>query len=139
MKAHLIVTTLALIAAGCGNIQQRVQPVTKVQDRQICIEQNPRVRESFLDSYRKALEQKGFTVIVVPETAVPPSCSLISSYQAGWGHSGFTVSMLHADIRVLKDSQLVGRATYDASRSRSPETMINANSKVVELVNRLFP
>ena len=139
MKAQLIVTMLALLAAGCGNITQRVDPVAKVQDKQICVERNPGVREGFLDSYQKALERKGFHVVVVPETAVPPSCTLVSSYRAGWGYSGFTASMLHADIRVLKDGQLVGRAIYDATRSRSPEKMINADSKVVELVNQLFP
>jgi len=138
MKKHLIVAA-ALVAAGCGHIRQNVEPVRKLDDRQICVVREPSAREGFLNAYEKALQSKGFTVVVVEETFVPKSCTLVSSYRARWGYGMYAPTMTYADLRVIKDGVLAGRATYDATSRNTIDKIINPEDKIIELVNRLFP
>lgn len=139
MNIRLAVGALALVAVGCGSIQERVDPVAKVAEKRICVQINSQARDTFLVSYQTALERKGFTVVIVPELETPKGCPLISTYKAAWQWSGLTVSMTYADILVHKDGQLAGRAMYNATSSRTLEKMINADSKIAELVDKLFP
>jgi hypothetical protein len=139
MKMRLTIAAAALVATGCGSIQQRVDPVARGEEKEICLQPNAAARDTFLTTYQKALERKGFTVIIVPEQGSTAGCRLVSNYQARWGWGGFTMSMTYADLRIIRDGVIAGRATYNATSSRSPEKMINAEDKIVELVNQLFP
>jgi hypothetical protein len=139
MKNRLGLSALALLAAGCGSIQQRVEPVAGGEEKEICVQANPAARESFLTAYRGTLEQKGFTVIVVPPGASPAGCRLLSSYSARWGWTGAWFALVHADIRVTRDGVAAGRATYDSAWTGGMEGMLFASDKIVELVDQLFP
>lgn len=127
-----LVVMLALIAAGCGSTQ-RVDPVARGDEKVICVTPHPSVRQTFLNAYQSALERKGFTVLIVPEGASRAGCQLVSSYVARWEFVGVTMSMTHADLRVIRDGVLAGRAIYNG------RSMISAEEKIIELVDRLFP
>jgi hypothetical protein len=139
MRIRLAIAAGAFLATGCGSIQQRVDPVAKGEEKSICLQPNVAARETFLSTYQKTLEQKGFTVVVVPEQGSTAGCRLVSNYSARWGWSGVTMSMTYADIRIIRDGVLAGRATYDATRSRGFDKVIVAEDKIVELVDKLFP
>ena len=132
MRAHFIVV-LALVAAGCRGAHHHVDPVAKGDEKVICVTPHASVRESFLNAYQRALEQKGFTVLIVPEGASRTGCQLVSSYVARWEFVGVTMTMTHADLRIIRDGVLAGRATYNS------RAMINAEDKIIEMVDRLFP
>jgi len=130
---------LALVLAGCGSGPDGDALVAKGEEKEICVQPNAAARETFLTTYQKTLEKKGFTVIVVPEAEKPTGCRLLSNYVARWQFTGVTTSMLYADIRIIRDGVLAGRATYNAMRSRGVQNMIVAEDKIVELVDQLFP
>jgi hypothetical protein len=138
MKIHLAAAAVALAVAACGSTQQRVVPVGKIEAKRICVVGNPNARQTFLTTYQQALESKGFTVAMIGDRSAP-DCPLVSTYNARWSWSGVTMSMTYADIQVWQDGQPVGRASYDAMSRRSLDKIINAESKIVELVDQLFP
>jgi hypothetical protein len=137
MKA-LWIAAAAVAAAGCGTIQQKVDPVRAVPDKEICVVRDVSSREGFLDSYQKALERKGFRVTVVPEYDTR-NCPLLTTYRARWGMGFASPTLSYVDLRVIKDSVTVGTALYNSTSARSIEKIINADSKINELVDQLFP
>jgi hypothetical protein len=107
--------------------------------REICIIDNPKVREGFLEAYRRALDHKGFQTRVLDKSATPDECPLTSTYTANWRWD-LALYLAFANITVYADGRKVGRAVYDSlGGGGNPAKFINAEKKIQELVDQLFP
>jgi hypothetical protein len=137
MKPAAIVA-LAVVLPGCA-IRQTVNPVAPVASREVCVIENQKVKEGFLESYRRALTTKGYVLQQLASSAAITACPITSTYVAHWNWD-LAVYMSYAEIRVFRDGQPAGDAIYDSRRgSSNMGKFINAESKVEELVNQLFP
>lgn len=130
--------SIGLLLSGCS-ITQKVDPVPKLAEAEICIIQNPDVRESFLETYRRALEAKNLQTRVLPQTATPRDCRQASTYTANWRWD-LALYLAFVDINIFADGKSVGRAVYDAlGGGGNMSKFINAENKIYELVDLLFP
>lgn len=135
---HIVGIGVAVVLVGCA-IHQKVDPVPRTNVREICIINNPNVREGFLESYRRALSTKGFETKLLDKSATPSDCPLASTYTANWRWD-LALYMAFAEITVYVDGKKVGRALYDSlGGGGNPAKFINADNKVQELVDQLFP
>ena len=133
----LVLLPLVLVIAGCA-IQQNVEPVS-VTSGEICIIENPDVRENFLVIYRRELEKKGYQTRVVPATSTLYECPQISRYTANWRWD-FLYYLAFVDISVYEDGKRVGHVVYDSLQGDANlAKFVHGESKIVELVNQLFP
>jgi hypothetical protein len=129
---------MALALGGCA-IHQRVDPVPRMEGRELCVIENPNVRESFLQEYRRALEEKGFQVKVLDKTADVNDCELTSTYTANWRWD-LALYMAFAKLTVYSGGSQVGSALYDSlSGGGNIAKFISAENKIRELVGQLFP
>ena len=129
---------LAFVFVGCA-IHQHVQPVPKLDSREICIVKNPNVREGFLAAYQAALAEKGLRTKLLDQSALPDACPVTSTYTANWRWD-LALYMAFADIAVYSNGRKVGRAVYDSlGGGGNLGKFINAEEKIRELVNQLFP
>lgn len=123
---------LAVIALG-GCATKQVNPVEMRGEKRVCIIENPRVLHDFLGAYRRALEQRGFAVEVLPETARVNACPLTTVYTGHWRWD-MVLYLAYAEMRVYRDGEQVGRAVHAARSSR----FINGEEKIKEMANDLF-
>jgi hypothetical protein len=129
---------LLLSLSACA-IQQTVQPVPGLQARDICIIENPSVRAGFLESYKNTMRAKGYDIKQMPSDTPLTGCKVISTYMANWKWD-FAAYMSFAHIRVYRDGYQVGEANYDArTGGGNPGKFIDADKKITELVDQLFP
>jgi hypothetical protein len=127
-----------LVLTGCA-IHQTVKPVQQVESRQICIIQNPAVRAGFVEAYRRSLSTKGYAVRDLPPDAALTECPVTSTYSARWRWD-LAMYMSYAELRVYSNGRPVGEALYDSQRGgANMSKFIEADRKVEELVNQLFP
>lgn len=136
---RLILTASALVGlSGCA-IHQQVQPLPSVASREICIIENNEVRGGFLRAYQDALSSKNYVIRVLPPQSALDSCLLTSTYTANWRWD-LALYMAYADITVYRNGQVYGNARYDAKRgSANMNKFIDADQKIAELVNELYP
>jgi len=140
-KAAGLVPVLLVLALGACSISQQVDPVSagEAGPREICIVRNADVREGFLSALTQALEGRGIGVKVVESRADARDCPLTGTYVANWRWD-MAMYMVYAKITVLRGTERVGEATYDASLGGGRlDKFIDADAKVQELVNQLFP
>ena len=136
---RIAVLAVTLIAASGCSIQQTVNPVAGDVPGELCVIENPAVREGFLPEYRRALEAKGIAVRVLPETASIKDCPLTSTYVARWSWD-LTIYMSYVEINVFEGGALAGKALYDATKGGGRmDKFIDAEPKIRELVSQLFP
>ncbi|HEY7322581.1 MAG TPA: Sbal_3080 family lipoprotein [Candidatus Binatia bacterium] len=130
--------SIGLLLSGCS-ITQKVDPVPRLSVAEICIIDNPDVREGFIETYRRVLESKKFQVRMLPQTATPRDCRQASTYTANWRWD-LLLYLAFVDINVFVDGKSVGRAIYDSlGGSGNMSKFINAENKITELVDQLFP
>ena len=124
--------------SGCS-IQQTVNPVAGSAPGELCIIENPDVREGFLPEMRAAIEDRGIDVRLLPATASIEDCDMTSTYVARWSWD-MTIYMAYAEINVYESGELAGNALYDAtSGGGRMDKFIDAEPKIRELVSQLFP
>jgi hypothetical protein len=125
---------------GCA-IHQTVRPVERherLEGRDICVIENPAVRATFVEAYKRSLTNKGFVVRQLPASAAITQCPITSTYTANWRWD-LALYMAYADIKVFSHGNQVGQATYDSmSGSANMNKFIAAERKIDELVNQLF-
>jgi hypothetical protein len=132
------IISLLVIFCGCA-IQQTVIPVGKFESKEVCIIENPSVRAGFIEAYRRTLQNKGYSVRQIPATSSITECPITSTYSANW-HWDLATYMAYAEIKVYRDGRPAGEAKYDTHRGGGNlGKFINADNKIVELVNQLFP
>ncbi len=128
----------AVLLSGCA-IHQNVKAVDTVGDTQVCVINNPAVRPSVMAAYLKVLGEKGYTVRQLPESAAITDCKVTSTYQANWRWD-LAMYMHFAQFRVFIDGKEKGVATYDATHGgANMAKFIDADKKIAELINQLFP
>ena len=138
MNKTLIAVALATLMTGCA-IHQTVRPVGVLDTKQVCIIESPKVREGFLSSYQTALSKKGYSVKILPETASLVECPVTSTYTANWRWD-LAMYLSYAEIKVYKNGAPVGSALYDSTHGgANMGKFVNAQNKIDELANQLFP
>ena len=136
-KLVLLFPVFALM--GCS-IVQTVDPIEGVSGlEEICIIEDPAVREGFLIEYRKSVEAKGIAVRLLENGSSITDCEWTSTYSARWSWD-LTIYMSYSVIRVFHNGQVSGEALYDATRGggRLDKKFIKADAKIREIVDELF-
>jgi len=129
---------LLMSLSACA-IQQTVKPIEGLQTRDICVIENPTVRAGFLESYKNTMQSKGYIVRQMPKDTPLTGCPVISTYMANWKWD-LAMYMSFAQIRVYRDGYQAGEANYDARNGGgNPAKFIDADKKITEMVNQLFP
>jgi len=135
---RLVPLTLISLLSGCA-IHQTIEPASSIVNGEICIIENPDVRESFLEIYRRELEKKGFQTRVIPATSTHFDCPQVSRYTANWRWD-FALYMAFAEISIYEDGKRVGRVVYDSLQGDlNLGKFVHGETKIVELVSQLFP
>lgn len=140
VKSSRVFTLLLLVTAfsGCA-IHQNVKPVERFDDKQICIIEKPAVKPGFLETYSRVLNRKGYVVKQLPPSASLVDCPVTSTYNARWKWD-LALYMALAEIMVYKNGKPIGEATYDSlSGDGTLSKFVDAENKITELVNQLFP
>ena len=138
MNKSLALLIVVLMFSGCA-IRQTVSPIDKFEGAQVCIVQNPKVKEGFLVAFKQVLIDKGYEVRVLEPSSSLDTCPITSTYTANW-HWDMSVYMVYAAIKVYKNAKTAGEAIYDSrGGGANMGKFINAEEKVRELVNQLFP
>ncbi|KPB95298.1 Sbal_3080 family lipoprotein [Pseudomonas syringae group genomosp. 3] len=136
-----IIVASAALASGC-TINQTVTPVQLSQDLapEICMIPAEGLREGFNTTYVRLLTEKGFHTRQIPPGSSPSSCPLTTTYIGTWSWD-VAIYMSYADIRVYQFGQQVGQAEYDSrwGGGRVIDKFINAEKKITEMTNQLFP
>jgi hypothetical protein len=136
--AAALAISLPIALGGCA-IHQTVKPVERFADREVCIVENPAVRASFLDAYKRALSAKGYMVRQLPASASLVECNITSTYTAKWSWD-LALYMAFAEIKVYSGGKPIGEAKYDSQGgAANMGKFIDADMKVNELVTQLFP
>ncbi|HWT54918.1 MAG TPA: Sbal_3080 family lipoprotein [Rhodocyclaceae bacterium] len=135
----LVVAVLLLSLLPACSIRQTVKPVAYTGENQVCVIENPSVRPGFIEAYKRTLIDKGYVVRQLPANASLIECPTTSTYLALWRWD-LALYMAYADIKVYGNAKLVGEAIYDSQRgSGNLGKFIDADKKIAELVNQLFP
>jgi hypothetical protein len=138
-EMRLVAAMCALLALGGCAIRQTVKPVDRLEGRQICLIENPSVRSSFVEAYKRSLATKGYAVRQLPASASIMDCSTTSTYTALWRWD-LALYMAYAEIKVYSNGRPAGEARYDSQRGGgNMNKFIDADRKINELVNQLFP
>ena len=127
------------VLGGCS-IKQTVTPVVLTgQPAKVCIIRNEKVREGFIEAYIEALKARNIQARTLGGGVSLNECELASTYNAFWAWD-LALYMRYAEIKVYRAAALVGEAVYDATWGGGrPDKFINAENKIRELVNELFP
>ncbi|VXC34501.1 conserved exported hypothetical protein [Pseudomonas sp. 8AS] len=139
MRIAVALMSLALLT-GCS-IKQTVTPasIAPPPSNEICMIPAEGLRDGFHTTYSKLLVDKGFSVRKLSSSASPSSCSLATTYVGNWAWD-LALYMVYADIKVYQDGRQVGHANYDAKWGGGrPDKFIDAENKITELVEKLFP
>ncbi|MCE9521902.1 MAG: hypothetical protein K8S25_05655 [Alphaproteobacteria bacterium] len=135
---YVICMALAVGVSGCA-IHQTVKPVARFEEKQICIVESPNTRAGFLDSYKRVLSSKGYAVRVLPASASVSECPIVSTYTANWRWD-LAIYLVYAEIKVFSAGNAIGEATYDSrGGGANMGKFVDADRKIAELVNELFP
>ncbi|MFC0676535.1 Sbal_3080 family lipoprotein [Lysobacter korlensis] len=134
----LTVALVAMVATGCS-ITREVRPVSTVaSEREICLIEDPAVREGFLQTYRRELEARGFTVRMLPKGSAVDSCRLTSTYTGRWSWD-LAIYLNYAEIVVYRDGAEAGKALYDGRAGGGRLDKFGSGEKrIAGLVNELF-
>lgn len=135
-KVFLIAASLSVLSA-C-TITQEIEPAELEQDVNVCIIENPKVREGFLEELTSVLTAKGISHTVVNESSIPEECKWTATYTARWSWD-MSLYMAYAEIKVFHNGNLDGKAIYDSTGgSGNMNKFIRADEKIKELVNELI-
>ncbi|MBZ8143390.1 hypothetical protein CLD22_26485 [Rubrivivax gelatinosus] len=137
MKKAIFAVLPVLVLTGCA-IRQQVQAVP-ADLRELCVIENPGVRPGFVSELRSSLQARGYRVRMLAPTAKLDECPVTATYAARWTWD-LALYMSYAEIRVYRDLRQIGSAVYDSTRgSGNPGKFIDAETKIRELVQQLFP
>jgi hypothetical protein len=121
---------LALLGACAG--AKHVTPVGELPEKRVCIIENPKVMHDVAGALRRALEERGYAVEVLPAATAAGACPVTARYVAFWRWD-LVLYVAHAEIRVYKSGNPAGRAVYQARGARR-----GGDSVIKELVDDLF-
>jgi hypothetical protein len=136
---RVVAFILSLVVIGGCTITQTVEPVGQLATNQVCIVENPPVREGFLVELQSSLRSKGADVQMLDANSSATSCPVVVTYLARWSWD-LTIYMSYAEIIVYQNGAVSGKAVYDATKgSGRMDKFVDAEPKIRELVDQLFP
>jgi len=137
--SRVVISVLALSLLSACSITQTIDPVSQLGTNEVCIIENPPVREGFLVELQRNLRSKGADVRVIDPGASVAACPVVVTYLARWSWD-LTIYMSYAEIVVYEDGARAGRALYDATKGGGRlDKFVDAEPKIRELVDQLFP
>lgn len=137
MKKIIILIMATVVLSACS-IKQTIEPAELNNQANVCIVNNPKVKDGFLASIQESLEIKGIDFKVVERDFSNPGCEWKITYTAHWGWD-LAVYMTYAKISVYRNGELNGQAEYDSRRGGGRlDKFINADEKVKELMENLI-
>ena len=123
---------------GCS-ITQTVTPVENMLTNEVCIIENPAVREGFLPELKSVLQSKNAQVRLLSPEATTTDCPVVATYVARWSWD-LTIYMSYVEITVFRNGVIAGNALYDATKGGGRlDKFVDSEPKIRELVNELFP
>lgn len=139
------ISTILLLAAtlamtGCS-IKQAVTPASISTDLppEICMIPAKDLRAGFNTTYTTLLKEKGFHTRELTPGSSPSTCALSTTYIGTWSWD-LALYMSYADIRVFENGRQIGQAEYDSRWGGGRlDKFIDAENKITELTNQLFP
>jgi len=138
MTRSLLVLTLALSFSACSIVRE-VKPLAVTNIKDVCIVENPAVREGFINEYRNTLEQRGYMVEVIAPDSALNQCPLTSTYTANWRWD-LALYMVYAKIDVYQGAKPVGSALYDSKKGgANMKKFVDAKEVINGLVTELYP
>jgi hypothetical protein len=140
MKKILIASTCVLnfLLFGC-TIRYAANPISiqKMDRKEICVIEETEADGYFLHLYKKALEEKGFSVKILSYESDVAACPLTSTYRSVWSWDLVTY-MPRAQIFVYRNGILAGNALYDSS-GLALKKYERTDKKIAKMVDQLFP
>lgn len=130
-------STLLLLSA-C-TITENVDPVESLDGREVCVINNPDVREGFEQTLLKSIQERGYDPRTLAASANLSDCPTAVTYVGRWSWD-LTIYMSYAHVQVFREGKLAGDALYDStSGGGNMAKFINAEPKIREMVFQLFP
>jgi len=130
----ILITAMLVSLSACVSLN--VSRVTSLNgNEEICIEENPAVRQAFLDAYVRRIENIGYKTRVI-KSGSESNCAVTSTYTANYGiHWGLYLA--RAQLNIYKNSELIGTAEYRAP-FMSPGKHGRIEGKIAKMVSQLF-
>jgi len=128
-----------LLLQGCS-IHQNVVPVQGETIDEICVIDNPKVRESFRKALTEKIQENNIKARVISEDSKEEalSCQYTMEYTANWAWD-LALYLVYVKIELFKEGNLVGEAIYDARRGGGRmDKFINAENKIEELIKKML-
>ncbi|WP_447077535.1 Sbal_3080 family lipoprotein [Shewanella algae] len=137
-KRLAILLLTSFLGLSACSIKQQLDPVALHQDAGLCILENPKVREGFLQEVEKVLREKQIRYRLVQELNAAEQCDWTATYSANWAWD-LALYMVYAEIKVYHQGRLDGQAIYDARMGgANMNKFIDAEPKIRELINQLI-
>ena len=137
MNKLLMIIAASVVISGCS-IKQVVEKAEIPKETELCIVDNPAVREGFLVEFKSVLTSKKIPHRMVSESSIPANCEWTTTYTARWTWD-LAMYMSYAEIKVFHKGNLDGEAIYDSTLGgANMSKFIDAEPKIRELVNELM-
>lgn len=128
---------MALLLSACS-ITQTVEPTNLSQKSELCIIENPAVRDGFLHTLQSSLSKRNINHRIISNRSIPKECEWTMRYVGRWNWD-MALYMSYAEIQVFRNGNLDGEAIYDSTRGgANMGKFIDAEPKIEELVNELL-
>jgi hypothetical protein len=136
-KQFLYLIAMTATVSACS-IKQTVEQAEISKETELCIIENPAVREGFLQTLQSSLTKKNINHRVVSNRSIPKECEWTMRYVGRWNWD-MALYMSYAEIQVFHNGNLDGEAIYDSTRGGANlGKFIDAEPKIEELVNELL-
>lgn len=141
MKKNIAALLVVGLVLSACSIKQDVTPVTEqVESDEICIVDNPAVRQGFLEAMQKALVERGYKPKVFSKNdKALDACEYNLIYTANWKWD-LALYMAYVKIDLIHKNRVVGAALYDSNHGgANPKKWVKGDKKVNELISQMLP
>jgi hypothetical protein len=137
MIKNIFILIVLVLYSGCS-IKRDVIPVKELKSNEICIIEDKAVKEGFVKAYKRALEEMGYEVTILPSSETIASCSIVSTYLGRWSWD-LAIYLSKVDINVFQNTKKVGSVTYDSTLGGlNFNKFVNGSDLITSLVRELF-
>ena len=143
MKTGMIFLVVSFsLLQGCS-VTYYAYPANELKSYsgRMCIIENPAVRAEFVEAYKPLLEERGFSVEIIPEDSALDTCKLTSTYFGKWSWD-FKYYMASAKISIYQKGVRIGMATYDTPKegwSLTFKIYESTETKIRGMLDKLLP
>ncbi|MBI3897147.1 MAG: hypothetical protein HY308_02490 [Gammaproteobacteria bacterium] len=132
MKNTLLSFCLSIILIGCVSID--ATKAVGLSGKEICIIDNPNVRQDLRGAYERRIQAKGYKTQIIKEAS---ACPITSTYTATYGnHWGLYLAT--SELKIFNGGALIGQVRYKAPYA-SPEKHGRVENKIESMVDQLLP